>query len=169
MIKFTTLIKQFDKQGEKTGWTYIDIPAKVAQQIKPGNRIGFRVKGKLDDFAFEGIALLPMGNGDFILTLNAEVRKKIRKQKGAMLHVQLQEDPKPFQLNQDFMESLEYEPAAKTFFLSLPKSHQNYFSKWIDSAKTDPTKIKRISIAVNALMKGWGYGEMLRGNRSSKF
>ncbi|HUR09731.1 MAG TPA: YdeI/OmpD-associated family protein [Flavitalea sp.] len=167
MIKFTTLIKQFGKQGEKTGWTYIDITAAIASQLKPGNRLGFRVKGRFDDYPFEGLALLPMGDGNFILALNATIRKKIRKQKGAMLEVQLQVDTTPFQMNRDFLESLEYEPAAKKFFDTLPKSHQHYFSKWIDSAKTDPTKIKRISMAVNALMKGWGYGEMLRAARSS--
>jgi hypothetical protein len=26
MVQFTTTIKQFGKQGEKTGWTYIEIP-----------------------------------------------------------------------------------------------------------------------------------------------
>ena len=165
MVKFNTQIKQFGKQGEKTGWTYIDVPAKVAELLKPGNRIGFRVKGKLDAYDFDGIALLPMGDGNFILTLNAVVRKNIRKQKGAMLQVQLEEDKKPFRFNNDFLESLRDEPDAKTFFSSLPKGHQHYFSKWIDSAKTDATRIKRIAMAVNALSRKWGYSEMIRGNK----
>ena len=168
MVKFTTQIKQFGKQGEKTGWTYIDIPSKIAEQIKPGNRIGYRVKGKLDNWNFEGIALLPMGNGNFILTLNATVRKQIRKQKGAMLNVQLEEDTKPFQYNKDFMESLDYEPRAKEFFNSLSGSHRHYFSKWIDSAKTEQTKVKRIAMAVNALMRGWGYPEMMRAAKANE-
>ena len=81
MIEFTTTIKQFDKQGEKTGWTYIDIPSDIAEKLMPGNRKGFRVKGKLDSFPFKGVALLPMGGGNFILTLNADIRKGIRKKK----------------------------------------------------------------------------------------
>nr|MBP8244154.1 YdeI/OmpD-associated family protein [Chitinophagaceae bacterium] len=52
---------------------------------------------------------------------------------------------------------------AKAFFESLTGSHQRYFSKWIDSAKTEPTRVKRITMAVNALAKKWGYGEMIRG------
>jgi hypothetical protein len=47
----------------------------------------------------------------------------------------------------------------------LPGSHRNYFSKWIDSAKTDATKTKRIAMAVNALSKKWGYPEMMRNSR----
>ena len=168
MVRFSTVIKKFGTQGEKTGWTYIDIPAKIAERIKLGTRIGFRVKGKLDHYSFEGHSLMPMGNGDFILPLNANVRKQIRKEKGAVLHVQLEEDTRPFQYNKDFMESLEYEPKAKEYFDSLSGSHRHYFSKWIDSAKTEPTRVKRIAMAINALMRGWGYPEMMRAAKASK-
>ena len=39
-ISFEAFILKFGKQGEKTGWRYIAIPAVVAQQLLPGNRIG---------------------------------------------------------------------------------------------------------------------------------
>lgn len=162
MIQFVATIKKFDKQGEKTGWTYIEIPADVAKKIKPGNKKSFRVKGKLDDLKISGIALLPMGGGAFIMALNAAMRKGIHKRHGAMLKVQLQEDEKPFQFNKDFVECLTDEPGAKSFFGTLPGSHQRYFSKWIDDAKTEPTRVKRITMAVNALSKKWGYPQMLR-------
>ena len=165
MVQFTTTIKQFDKQGEKTGWTYIDIPSDIAEKLLPGNRKGFRVKGKLDSFSIKGIALLPMGGGNFILTLNADLRKGIRKKKGAVLNVKLQVDPEGYQLNDDLMACLNDEPAARTFFDTLSGSHRNYFSKWIDSAKTEPTKAKRIAMAVNALSKKWGYPEMIRNSK----
>lgn len=165
MVQFTTTIKQFDKQGEKTGWTYIEVPSDIAQKLIPGNRKGFRVKGKLDGFTIKGIALLPMGGGNFILTLNAELRRGVRKKKGAMLNVKLQVDPEGYKLNEDFMACLNDDPSARNFFDTLPGSHRNYFSKWIDSAKTEPTKVKRIAMAVNALSKKWGYGEMIRASR----
>ena len=75
MIQFTTTIMQFGQQGEKTGWHYIEIPADIAQKLKPGNKKSFRVKGKLDDFSFSGVALLPMGGGRFIIALNKDLRK----------------------------------------------------------------------------------------------
>ena len=34
MIHFTTIIKKFNDQGEKTGWTYIEIPATIAEKLK---------------------------------------------------------------------------------------------------------------------------------------
>ena len=156
MVQFTTTIKQFDKQGEKTGWTYIDIPSDIAEKLMPGNRKGFYVKGKLDNYAFKGIALLPMGGGNFILTLNADTRRKIRKKKGAMLDVKLQVDHDGYVLNEDFMACLNDDPIARAYFDTLTGSHRNYFSKWIDAAKTEPTKTKRIAMAVNALAKKMG-------------
>ena len=165
MVKFTCTILKFDKQGEKTGWTYIEVPADLAQQLKPGSKLGFRVKGKLDNYKITQVALLPMGGGNFIMPVNQEMRKAIHKRHGAMLDVQLALDESDFIFNKDFMDCLDDEPAAKKFFNTLPGAHQRYFSKWIDSAKTEPTKIKRITMAVNALAKKWGYPEMLRASQ----
>lgn len=166
MVSFTATILKFDEQGEKTGWTYIEIPADIAAQIKPNNKRSFRVKGKLDAHKIAGVALLPMGGGSFIMALNANMRKAIGKRKGAMLTVQLEPDNEPLKLNKDFLECLNDEPAAIKYFNALPKGHQNYFSKWIDSAKTEPTKTKRIAMAVSALSRGLGFPEMLREQKA---
>jgi hypothetical protein len=164
MVKFTTVIRKFDNKGEKTGWSFIDIPADIAKKIKPV-KTSYRVKGKLDNHKIAGVAVLPMGGGSFIIPLNADMRKALGKRHGAMVKVELEEDKKPFQFNKDFMVCLADEPAADTFFKSLTGSHQRYFSKWIDSAKTAETKAKRIAQAVTALAKKMGYAEMLRNNR----
>jgi hypothetical protein len=152
MVRFETALRKFDKQGEKTGWTYIEIPADIAAKIKPGEKKSYRVKGKLDNHMLTGIAMLPMGAGAFIIPVNGDMRKAIGKRHGAMVKVQLEEDKKPFQFNKDFMDC-------------LPGSHQRYFSKWIDSAKTEPTRVKRIALAVSALSKKWGYAEMIRSQK----
>ncbi|WP_028980498.1 YdeI/OmpD-associated family protein [Sporocytophaga myxococcoides] len=162
MIKFNTVILQFDEKGEKTGWSYIEIPKDVAQQLQPSNKKSFKVKGKLDAYEYQGVSLLPMGNGDYIMPLNASVRKAIKKNKGAMLIVELSLDTEEKKLSEDFMTCLEDEPKALKFFQSLPKSHQRYFSNWIESAKTEATKTKRIAMSVNGLALGLGYGEMIR-------
>ena len=163
MIRFSAIIKKFKEQGEKTGWTYIDIPHEIAEKIKPGHKKIFRVKGKLDDFSFRGIALMPMGGGDFIMTLNADIRRGIGKRQGAMLKVFLEADD-TFEIkpSTEFLDCLSDEPGAVSFFNSLAKSHQNYFVKWIDSAKTENTKEKRIAQSVSALSRKMGYGEMIR-------
>lgn len=162
MVQLTGIMKKFERQGEKTGWTYIEVPADLAQKLKPGNKKEFKVKGKLDNYILNRVSLLPMGGGAFIMPINAVMRKAIGKRHGAMVKVQLAEDKSEFVFNKDFMECLADEPAAFKFFKTLPGSHQRYFSKWIDSAKTDQTKAKRIAQAVDGLAKGQLYGEMLR-------
>jgi len=155
-------MKKFERQGEKTGWTYIEIPADLAQKLKPGNKKEFKVKGKLDKYGIQRVSLLPMGGGGFIMPINATMRKAIGKRHGAMVQVQLMEDNSEFVFNKDLMECLTDEPVARQFFETLTGSHQRYFSKWIDSAKTEQTKAKRIAQAIDALAKRQGYPEMLR-------
>ena len=168
MIKFTATLLKFAEQGEKTGWTYITVPAEIAQKLKPGNKKSFRVKGKLDKWPFARVALLPMGEGDFIIPINAEMRKGTGKRKGAQLLVQLEVDESPLPQSAEFIECLADEPKALEFFRQIPKSHQNYFNKWIESAKTEPTKAKRIAQAVNALAQGLHFGLMLRALKANK-
>jgi len=165
MVQYTTTIHKFEKQGEKTGWTYIEIPADIAQMIKPGNKKSFRVKGKLDNYKITGVALLPMGGGSFIMAINGAMRKGIGKRHGAMLNVQLEEDKKAYQLNKDFVECLRDEPKALAAFEAMPKSFQNYYSKWIESVKTEATKTKRIALAVSTLAKGMSFPEMIRSQQ----
>ena len=166
MVKFQTLIQKFGKKGEKTGWTYIVVGAKFAHQLNPGSKVSFRVKGRLDSWPYKGLALLPMGEGDLILPLNATIRKAIRKKQGDKLLVEMNLDSKVPVLSADLLKCLKAEPASQAFFKSLAPSHQHYFSKWIESAKTIHTKTKRIVMAVTALAQRQGYGEMIRANKS---
>ncbi len=168
MVCFTTIIKKFAEKGEKTGWTYIDVYAGIAQQLIPDNKKAFRVKGKLDEYIFEGISLVPIGGGNFIMPINSTVRKNIRKRKGDSLKVQLETDYKPVLPPVELIECLKDEPAALNHFYSLPKSHQNYFTRWIESAKTIQTKSKRIALSVNALATGKSFSEIFRIMKEKK-
>ncbi|MBD0279296.1 MAG: DUF1905 domain-containing protein [Flavisolibacter sp.] len=168
MIHYSTIIKKFGQQGEKTGWTYIEVPAVLAQQLKPGNKKSFRVKGNLDAYTISGVALMPMGTGDFIMPVNAPMRKGIRKGVGAELSVQLEIDENEIKPPAELIECLEDEPEALHHFRSLAKSHQLYFTRWIQSAKTEVTKTKRIALSVSALAKKQGFGEMLRDMKKDK-
>ena len=162
MISFKTVVKKFGKQGEKTGWTYIDIPFDIAEKIKPNNKKSFRIKGKLNNLIIKATALLPMGEGNFILPLNADLRKKTGVRQGEFVNVQMEEDKSEFIHDADFIACLEDEERALLHFESLPGSHQRYFTKWIQDAKSDATKANRIAKAVNALARKMGYAEMIR-------
>ena len=168
MITFNAIIHKFEKKGEKTGWSYIEVPADIAEQLKPGCKKSFKVKGKLDAFSILQVSLLPMGNGNFIIPFNADMRKGTAKKKGAMLKVQLTEDKKGYELNKDLMECLADEPKAMEFFKTKTRSFQTYYSKWVETAKTETTKAKRIAMAVSSLANKIEFGEMLRMERNKR-
>ncbi len=163
MVHFTTVILQFAEQGEKTGWTYIEIPADLANQMKPGRKTSYRVKGKLDNLDVRGMALMPMGDGNFIMSIKREICKALHKSRGAMLQVQIEpDDDFKFTIPADLLECFEYEPEGEVFFNSLAESHRGYFIKWIDSAKTDATRANRIASTINAMVRRMDYAMMLR-------
>ena len=167
-IGFDALLEKFGAKGEKTGWTYISIPVKVTEKLKPGFKKSFRVKGLLDDYPIHATALIPMGEGQFIMAVNAAMRKAIRKNKGAKVAVAIEVDDEVIPLSAGLMECLQDEPAAMKIFSNLPGSHQQYYSKWIETAKTDATKIKRIAIVVNGLARNMDFGAMLREQKDNK-
>lgn len=162
VLQFKATLERFQKKGEKTGWTYIAINEEQAQSLNPGVRKSYRVKGRIHEYHFDGISLLPMGEGSFLLPVKGDIRKAIRKQHGDQVNVTLCFQENKYQLAADFTECLQDEPGALQFFNTLPGSHRNYFSKWIEAAKTETTRTKRIAMAINALERKMGYADMIR-------
>ncbi len=168
MLTFTTTIHQFAEKGEKTGWTYIEIPEDIAQQLKPAYKKSFRVKGKLDAYKIACVALIPMGGGRFILPMNADMRKGTRKKKGSIIQVQLAVDNNPIEAPPGFMECLADEPIAKDFFENMKPSYRNYFIKWIGGVKTEAAVAKRIAQVITALARKQNFVEMLHSHKAEK-
>ena len=168
MITFTTTLQRFDKKGEKSGWTFLEVPSRWAQKLKPDCKVSFRVKGKLDQYSIRQTALIPMGDGNFILPFNATLRKGTGKKTGDKITVQLELEEKAYVISPDLMKCLKEEPPLLKFFQSLTGGHQRYFSKWIESAKTKETKARRIAMAMIAFSKQQGYSEMIRENKGNR-
>ena len=161
-IVFTSELKKIASQGEKTGWTYITVPQNIGEKIKPGTKRSYKVKGFIDRHPINKMAMIPLGGGDFIVALNASIRKAINKEKGAKVKVSLEVDVSEYILCPGLMVCLQDDPEALSFFDSLSPSYQRYFSKWIETAKLDPTRISRIAMTVNAMSDKMGFAEMIR-------
>lgn len=168
MISFTAILQKFGEHGEKTGWTYAMVPGAAAKKIKPNNKKSFRVKGKIDSYDLTGVALIPMGEGNFIMAVNATMRKAIKKTHGAMVVLELEEDRIPTKLAVDLVECLADEPEALRYFNSLSPSHRNWYSNWVKAAKTEPTKAKRIVAVVKSCLHKLDFSEMMKGYREGK-
>ncbi|MBC6112140.1 YdeI/OmpD-associated family protein [Pedobacter fastidiosus] len=169
MIQFKAEIERFENMGEKTGWSYVFIPAILANQIKSDCKVSFRVKGKIDQVEVLGMAVMPMGEGDFILALKGGLRKKLRKEAGASVELFLEED-KDFKIEmpEDLEMCLSEEQHLMSNFLKQPKSHQNYYINWINQAKTEATRTKRLVMTVTAMDKQQDFGAMIRENKSKE-
>lgn len=169
MITFEAELERFSKMGEKTGWTFVTIPREIANQIKPDCRKSFRVKGLLDELPVAGMSFIPMGEGDFILALNSTIRKQLKKEEGAKLHLELEED-KTFKIEmpEDLELCLLEEGHFMENFLNLPKSHQNYYINWLNTAKTETTRVKRLTQIVVAMDKKQNFSEMMRSYKNDK-
>jgi Domain of unknown function (DUF1905)/Bacteriocin-protection, YdeI or OmpD-Associated len=168
MPSFTATLFRFDKKGEKTGWTYFDIPMDIATALSPGNKKSFRVKGTLDDFAIAQVATVPMGEGEFIIAFNADMRKGTKKKEGDKIAVVLEIDTSERLMSQDLIDCLSEDPNSLDKFLALPLGHRNYYSNWIESAKGADTKADRIRKTLFAMQHDMQYGEMIRYFKSLK-
>ncbi len=168
-VKFSADILKYGKKGEKTGWTYISLDKELAEKIKPHNKKSFRVKGKMDACPVKGLAVLPVGGGEFIISLNEVLRTKLRKKVGDVVACQLEEDLEyKVDIPADLHSILREEKSMIDNFMKLLPSHRAYFITWINAAKTEITRTKRLAMTANAMYNGLTYPEMIKLERVEK-
>lgn len=167
MFSFKSIIQKFANKGEKTGWTYVDVPQDIILKLKLKNKKEFRIKGVMDDAKFERLVCYPIGEGNFIIAINAELRKKLGKKEGAMLSVKFDLDTSEALKSEELLECLSDDKIALKQFNSLLLSHQNYFHRYVYTAKGADTKAGRIVNTINAMHKKMNFGEMIRSLKKS--
>jgi len=136
----------------KGGWTYVRIPEILQDKRAPFGWV--KVRGTIDDYEIRKYHLMPTGHGSLFLPVKAEIRKKINKSEGDIVHVILYPDNEPLEVPEEMLACLRDEPTALKFFNSLSESERKYYIGWIYSAKKEETKVDRIARTVNRLMKG---------------
>ncbi|MBK1441462.1 DUF1905 domain-containing protein [Parapedobacter sp. ISTM3] len=170
-VEFQAAIHRSETHGAAmVGWAYVDVPYHIANQLKPDYRQAYRVRGEIDGHPFSGLSLMPKGEGDYFLAINAGMRKALRKGVGDVLVLRLEED-KDFVI--EVPEDLEIcllddEADLMGRFMALAKSHRNYFINHINGAKTAPTRAKRIAMTVEAMAMGLDFGAMIRLDKARR-
>lgn len=166
MITFNAEIEKFESNGEKTGWSYVFIPQEIAEQIKSNNRREIRIKGFIDQVPINGMCMMPVKGDGFILPFKKSLRKALRKESGSAVVLNLAHDVDfKIEMPDDLEICLAQEEELLELFLAMPKSHQNYFINWLNTAKTEPTRTKRLVMIVNAMANGLDFGAMIRAAR----
>lgn len=162
MPSFKAIIQKFAGKGEKTGWTYVNIPKDILTKLKRKDKKPFRIKGVIDDVKFEKLSTYAIGEGEIIIAINGALRKKLGKKEGAQVLVNFELDKSEAPRSKELLACLKEDKVAEKKFFEQPLSHQNYFHRYIIEAKTDATKAGRITNTLNAMHKGQNFGEMIR-------
>lgn len=139
------------KSGGKGGWTYAEIP----EIPMPKTSFGMlRVKGKINNYEFSSVHLMPIGNGHVGLALKSEIRKKIKVQAGDTVHIILYEDKAPITIPDELALCLAYENGILEKFDTYSDGEKKAFIDWIYSAKTEQTKANRIAKTIMMIQSG---------------
>jgi hypothetical protein len=150
-------IYRLERFQAKGGWTYARIPEILQDKKNPFGWV--RVKGRIDNHAFSGCHLMPMGNGQLFLPVKAAIRKKIAKKEGDSVHIILFPDNEPITIPEELLACLRDEEKAYRIFLSYSEGEKRAFIDWIFSAKTEETKTKRIAKTIDKLLKGLKFAD----------
>jgi hypothetical protein len=141
-----------EKYPGKGGWTYAVIPG-----IPKSKRARFgwvKIKGFIDDFEIKNYRLMPMATGELFFPIKTEIRKKIKKEAGDWIRLELYVDNAPQEIPEELLVCLQDDPALYKTFLSFSDAVQKNYIDWIFSAKTDSTKVKRIAATLDRVSKG---------------
>ena len=142
------MLQKFEGKG---GWTYVEIP-EIPMPKTPFGML--KVRGMIDDYEFSNYNLMPLGNGNLFLPVKAEARKKIKKEYPDMVHVILYTDETPLIIPQELLLCMRDEPGVSEKFEEYTGGQKKAFIDWINSAKTEQTKIDRIAKTITMVQNG---------------
>lgn len=149
LVDRSYLLEKFPGKG---GWTYATIP-----EVKPDPHAWFgwiNVNGFLDDVELPRCKLMPKGDGQLFLPVNAKLRKQLRKGAGDTVRVRLFRADEPPLLPKDIGACFELEPPeVKAAYDKLSADEQHTYLKHINAAQTEDTRVKRIRDMMDELVK----------------
>jgi hypothetical protein len=94
--------------------------------------------------------------GDFLLGLSRAVREAAGVDAGDTVEVELELDTAPREVDvpEALSEALAGDPIAAAAFAGLAFTHRKEYARWIDEAKRDETRLRRIARALEMLHEG---------------
>jgi hypothetical protein len=95
-------------------------------------------------------------SGRALLGLNREVREAAGVEAGQEVSVELERDdePRAVEVPRDLASALEADPAVRETFDGLSYTHRKEYVRWIEDAKRDETRTRRVAKAVEMLREG---------------
>lgn len=146
-LKLKTRLHRKDIKG---AWTYLVLrEASKIFEFK-GN---IHVKGTIDNYPIEG-TLQPRGDGSHWFAIKKEWREAIGKTIGETVDVVLENTSLSHTVPDDLNKALSKNKKAATQWNSFTDSKKKYYILWIEGAKQDDTRKKRIKTSLERIEKG---------------
>ena len=94
--------------------------------------------------------------GEFLLGLNATVREGAGVEAGDTVAVELELDtaPREVDIPDALAAALHGDPAARAAFDALSYTHRKEYARWVEEAKREETRQRRVSQALQMLKEG---------------
>jgi Bacteriocin-protection, YdeI or OmpD-Associated/Domain of unknown function (DUF1905) len=145
-VEFDTTI---EGSGNKAG---IEVPASALERLGAGRRPAVHI----DVNGYEYRSTVAVMGGRHLIGVSAQVRKESGLQAGDQVHVKLRvaDTPRSVDVPDDFAAALDADPTAREFFAQLSNSLQRYHVDLVNGAKTDETRQRRISRAIELFLAG---------------
>jgi uncharacterized protein YdeI (YjbR/CyaY-like superfamily) len=96
-----------------------------------------------------------MGGLDHVLGVLKGIREKIGKDVGDTVAVEIEADtePREISLPEDFALALKEDGSARAFFESLSYTNRKEYVVWIESAKKQETRERRLQASIELLQQ----------------
>lgn len=142
--KFTAKIEEGDGGG-----AYVLFPYDVEKEF--GTRGRVPVKATFNGVPYTG-SLMKYGNPQHMLGIVKSIRGQIGADPGDKIQVEVWKDeaPRTVEVPAELQKAME-SGGVLGFFKDLSYSHRKEYCRWILDAKTEPTRLKRITKAVEML------------------
>jgi hypothetical protein len=139
-------------QNAGGGGAFVEVPFDVEKEFGAKRP---RVRAVIEGVPYRGI-LTRMGTEHHLLIILKEIREKIGKTFGDEIEINVEPDSEPrvLEIPAELKKALKTEKDAKGFFDKLSYTHQREYVMWINEAKKEETRQKRIAKAIEMLKKG---------------
>jgi hypothetical protein len=153
---------------------YVDVPSDVVRELakefkartKPAKYIP--VVAQVNGRAVR-TTLLPSGGGRYRMQFNADLRKAARADTGELVSVELSPDrqSREIPVPADLSAALRQHPTARRAFENAPPGYRRQILKWMDSAKSDSARARRIGIVMDRMLERAMLGPNKRSAREN--
>ena len=144
---FTAMI-----QNAGGGGAFVEVPLDVEKEF--GSKRP-KVKAMIEGVPYRGI-LTRMGGDHHLLIILKEIREKIGKTFGDEVKISVEPDTEPrvIEVPVELKKVFKTEKEAKALFDKLSYTHQREYVMWINEAKREETRARRVAQAIEMLKKG---------------